>query len=317
MPSNPTAQVKHKKFAFVMPTFNYAAYITRAIDSMVQQEGDDYQIIIMDDGSTDETKEILKHKFSHIPYLHIYYQDNEGPNVACAEAIKKSNADYIIFMAADDAISPVYLKKIRAILDNEPDLEMIFGNARSISEKGKTRVSVEILPSSVPKECFRMFLMGEVSIPTCGTLLKKDVMTPYINYPRPYPHNYDTAILAHALLKNNWHQSQDIFVDVYSHSGRFRDSALPTCSGNNIVDIVFDKNLLGHAEGLGGLKIDFLAKYHVSNMRSFYRAKIWHEALNSFKLAFNTKPSSIFSATTLKRFVICFIRTQMGRSLQS
>jgi len=308
MLSNLTAEIEHKRFAFVIPTFNHADYIVRALDSVLKQKGGDYQVIIVDDGSTDKTNEILKANFSQIPHLHIYYQKNEGPNVACAEAIRASNAEHIVFMATDDALRPNYLENIRSILEKKPETDMIFGGYCSIAVSKKTKVSQHVFPLDSPVECFEQFIDGSLPMSTCGTLVKRSIMEKYINYPRPYPTNYDTAIMAHCLLMHNCYQSMDIFVDIYAHKNRFRDSYTPQTNDKSIVDIMFDQQLIGTDIYVQAIKNKFLAKHYITNARSSYRAKRWDEAYNNYLLAFKIRPYFILNINTLKRFLICYVR---------
>jgi len=307
MLNNSASKIEHKKFAFVIPTFNQADYLTRALKSVLKQKGNDYQIIVVNDGSTDNSDEILNN-FSQIPHLHLYSQSNAGPNVACAEAIRRSNADYIIFMATDDALRPNYLENIRAILSKAPNIDMIFGNYCSISEEKNIKISQHTFPLNSPIESFKKYIEGELAMSTCGTLVKRNIMDTYINYPRPYPANYDTVIMAHCLLMYDCYQSSDVFVDVYAHKNRFRDSYYPETNGKNIVEIMFDQQIIGTDVNVQSLKNRFLAKSHRTNARSSYRAKKWTEACKSYALAFKIQPLAILNINTCKRFLICFVR---------
>ena len=81
-----------KRFCFILPTYNYSKYISRAIDSILKPNGDDFELIVIDDGSTDNTASIIREKYEDkLTYI---YQENMGPNAASIAGIRKSEADF-------------------------------------------------------------------------------------------------------------------------------------------------------------------------------------------------------------------------------
>lgn len=85
----------------IIPTFNRAATITRAIDSVLKQSYSCFELIIIDDGSTDATLEILK-KYEHIEKMKFFFQENLGVSVARNRGIDMATGEYICFLDSDD-----------------------------------------------------------------------------------------------------------------------------------------------------------------------------------------------------------------------
>lgn len=83
----------------VIPTYNRAHYVCEAIDSVLAQTYKNIEIIAVDDGSTDNTKDIIQQYSSRIKYI---YQNNAGPSAARNNGIKQSNGDLIAFLDSDD-----------------------------------------------------------------------------------------------------------------------------------------------------------------------------------------------------------------------
>ncbi|WP_432401160.1 glycosyltransferase [Wukongibacter sp. M2B1] len=110
------------KVSVIIPTYNYGKYICDAVDSILKQTYTDYEIIVVDDGSTDGTDDILK-KYGDI--LSYYYIKNQGPAAARNFGIEKSKGKYISFLDADDAFLPEKLDIQVDILENNRDTGLV------------------------------------------------------------------------------------------------------------------------------------------------------------------------------------------------
>jgi len=91
------------KVSVIIPTYNCASYVIEAIESVLKQTYKDYEIIVVDDGSTDNTKEILEPyiKERMIQYV---YQNNQGVSAARNRGIRMSNGEFVAFLDADDIL---------------------------------------------------------------------------------------------------------------------------------------------------------------------------------------------------------------------
>jgi len=87
----------------IIPTYNRAKLVTKAIDSVLAQTYTDYEIIVIDDGSTDNTKEVLEPYMHKIKYI---YQDNAGVYVARNLGIRQAKGQWIAFLDSDDQWLP-------------------------------------------------------------------------------------------------------------------------------------------------------------------------------------------------------------------
>jgi glycosyltransferase involved in cell wall biosynthesis len=100
----------------VIPCYNYGAFVAEAVDSVLRQELQDTEIIVVDDGSTDEhTLEVLAHLDR--PRTRVIHQPNRGLSEARNEGIRQAAGKYICCLDADDAMEPTYLEKAVALLE--------------------------------------------------------------------------------------------------------------------------------------------------------------------------------------------------------
>ncbi len=84
--------------SIIIPCFNYGRYLRDAIESVISQGYPHKEIIVVDDGSSDETKQIAE-KYQDVKYV---YQDNQGLSAARNTGIKNSRGDFLVFLDADD-----------------------------------------------------------------------------------------------------------------------------------------------------------------------------------------------------------------------
>lgn len=106
-------------------SYNYAKYVETAIKSVLTQTCQDFELIIIDDGSTDESREIIK-KYENHEKIKVIFQQNKGLNATNNVAIKHSKGRYIIRLDADDFFEPEALGVMLSILEGDRNLGLIF-----------------------------------------------------------------------------------------------------------------------------------------------------------------------------------------------
>lgn len=112
------------KVSVIIPCYNYGKYIDRAVDSVLKQTYQNFEIIIVNDGSTDEkTNEKLANYTK--PKTKVIHTANQGPSVARNTAIEAAQGKYILPLDADDTIEPTYLEKAVKILDEDDDVSIV------------------------------------------------------------------------------------------------------------------------------------------------------------------------------------------------
>lgn len=108
---------KKPKFSIIVPVYNTEKYLKRCLDSISKQSFTDYEVIIINDGSTDNSSNIIS-KYSY----EVINQENQGLSMARNNGVKVSSGDYLIFLDSDDYIEKDLLKEINESLFNNPDL---------------------------------------------------------------------------------------------------------------------------------------------------------------------------------------------------
>jgi len=176
------------KVSIIIPTYQHADFVGEAIDSALAQTYTDYEIILVDDGSTDGTREIVVAYGNQIKYI---YQDNRGLPAARNTGILASKGQYLSFLDADDVWLPNKLKLEVEFLDTHPSVKLVCSNYSYFgSRKGPKRTGFEgitltsgyglkelffknpILPSAVlvRKSCFEKVGLFDESMVQCEDL---------------------------------------------------------------------------------------------------------------------------------------------------
>jgi glycosyltransferase involved in cell wall biosynthesis len=114
----------------IIPTYNSARFLTAAVESVLKQTFKDFEVIVIDDGSTDNTSEIIKQFGDSVRYI---FQKNQGVSVARNTGIKNSAAKYVAFLDADDVWMPTKLEKQIAALKENPKSKVCYTEYLSVS----------------------------------------------------------------------------------------------------------------------------------------------------------------------------------------
>lgn len=119
----------------VITCYNYARYLPFAVESVLRQSYPHYEVVIVNDGSTDSTDEVVKGYLSN-PQIKYVKQNNLGQANAKNTGIKNANGDFIAFLDADDLWEETKLGK-QLLLFSDPNVGVVYSRARYINENGE------------------------------------------------------------------------------------------------------------------------------------------------------------------------------------
>jgi glycosyltransferase involved in cell wall biosynthesis len=114
--------------SIVMPAYNVEAYIGDAIRSALAQTYEDFELIVVDDGSKDGTAEVVKGMAQQDRRIHLVQQANRGLAGARNSALRASRGEFFALLDSDDLWEPEFLAEQVAILDARPDIDIVTGN---------------------------------------------------------------------------------------------------------------------------------------------------------------------------------------------
>jgi glycosyltransferase involved in cell wall biosynthesis len=159
------------KFSIIIPCYNSQKTIANSIDSVISQNYTNFDIIVVNDGSIDNTKDIILSYCDRFPNVTLISKGNSGVSTARNRGLDAATGDYIFFMDSDDALDPYMLKKIAKTIErNDCDL-VLFGH-KIVSKEGKI-IKKNPIKTDV-KNPLLSFLDGKISINIWSLVAKKE-----------------------------------------------------------------------------------------------------------------------------------------------
>lgn len=128
------------KVSVVVPAYNAAATLGEALDSLIAQTFQDWEAVVVDDGSTDGTAEIARSYGARDPRIRLVVQDNGGESAARNTGVREARCDWLLFLDADDWVAPKHLERMTGALAANPSLDAVLCRSVRVAANG-TQVS--------------------------------------------------------------------------------------------------------------------------------------------------------------------------------
>lgn len=129
------------RFSILICAYNAEKYIVKCLKSIIDQEFSDYEIIVIDDGSTDDTYKICKKIVSKYKAISIYHWDNHGLILSRRKALSMASGEYILFLDADDFYLPNALGELNKQLNEYKNPDMLLFRFKFLYENGTIKNS--------------------------------------------------------------------------------------------------------------------------------------------------------------------------------
>lgn len=187
--------------SIMMPTYNNGKYIAQAIESIYAQNYSNIEIIVVDDGSTDNTKEILK-QYKDIKY---FYMEHKGISAARNTALENSKGEYIAFLDSDDYWLPNKLSVQMQYFREHPDSQIVFTRYENIFEKEELKQNKRAMHEKAIEDSFQQYLPS--------TVLKKELFDKYGNFDEKFSGIEDAEFIYRISMKgiNVKHYINEVF----------------------------------------------------------------------------------------------------------
>ncbi len=168
MTTTSPAQSDTPAVSVIIPTYNHARYVAQAIQSALAQTYHDYEIVVIDDGSTDHSRAVIAPFMDRVRYV---WQPNQGLSAARNTGVRESRGRYIAPLDADDIWFPDYLATMAPLLDGDPSAGAAYSGWRYIDANGNMlpQHSTRIVP---PEQFYATLAYTNFLVPS-GVLARR------------------------------------------------------------------------------------------------------------------------------------------------
>ncbi len=131
-----------KKISIIVPIYNTQQYLQTCLESILNQTYKEFELILINDGSSDDSSKIAKHYQEKYSHQIVYYEkENEGVATTRNFGMQKATGDYILFVDSDDFIDKKLLEQLLPYL--EEDIDMVKFKAVEVDQQGKVQQTIE------------------------------------------------------------------------------------------------------------------------------------------------------------------------------
>lgn len=217
------------EISIIITTYNRAHYVADAVESALSQDYSRMEVIVVDDGSTDDTEGVVA-GFSS-PLLRYIKKEHTGAADTRNQAIKVAKGEFIIWLDSDDVLLPNVLNSYSDLLSEYPDVDVVYGDYLVVDMDDNFIRDLTFSDYHNDNAQLISDLLKSNKLPGCGTLIRTSLYDEYGGYCTDYTRAYDyelwTRLALHARFKHagievykwRWHDS-----NVSSNTVRFDKS---------------------------------------------------------------------------------------------
>ncbi len=173
--------IKTPEISVIIPLYNSEKYIKETIESVLSQGFKNFELIIIDDASTDNSLKITRELAKKDNRIRLFKsKTNKGRASSINVGLRNAKAQYITFLDSDDIMYPGRLKKQMFFLKNHPEIDMIYGDILKFWENGTKKIynSVEFSDTEEPLKRLKKFAKGKQEIKEAYKALDKEKFIP-------------------------------------------------------------------------------------------------------------------------------------------
>ncbi len=290
-------------FSVVIPLYNYADVVVQAIESVLTQDGENFELIVINDGSTDKGDEVVQHHLQqHAGSYRYISQPNAGVSAARNRGIAESRGQYLIFLDADDELTPHALRTLAGVISKVGPVEgiIIGGHITRTAGRPDQRHHIQTLPTD-RKRCFVDYIHKRFSVSNGAVAIHRTVFDK-VRYCEGLHHAEDIPVFGQILANFPAISVDEPLAVINKHAdSRRHDADAAERTGLQLVEQLFDPDKLPPEF------MQFEAKYKaircLSVFRTLLRAGRPESARKFFLMAAKADPVVLFRWSYTKKFV--------------
>ncbi len=264
------------RVSVIIPTFNREHYIVKAIDTVLRQHYQDFEIIVVDDGSTDNTRTVLERYGSRITYV---YQENAGVSAARNAGIMRASGEWICFLDSDDEWLPDYLAVQISNVEEYPRAVAHFTNSVMVLPNGTRSdhfAGINLLKQFGTKKCLMVekpfsLILDHAHWFLQPCIMRQDVLLENGLFDRCLTIAEDLDVILGMALRGPFSLCRDVLVEIWR-----REEEIDNLASQRVKSGIYAHHAFGQVyrrrlklPGLSGAERKSLVRAYSLNRRSF------------------------------------------------
>lgn len=290
------------EFSIIIPTYNGSKFLERAINSVLEQDFNNFEVIIVDDGSLDSTPEIIARWTTRFPETIIgLSQHNSGPGAARNRGAQAASGYYLLFLDDDDELIPGALSLFHKQTKKNSEMDFIFGGHVTIDQTGRERRHPQKSLSKEQRKNFVNYICGRFGISQGEGVIRREVLN-HLHYPESVRNNEDVVFYGKvlALCKCMSFDEYVVIIHKRKESRRHNIDAV-IAAGIRTADLLFDPAVL--PAHLMKYRPQFVFSRYLSLFRTFYLNSRFQEAKQAYHRAIDAYPGHLFQLSFLRKYL--------------
>lgn len=162
------------KISFIVPSYNFADYIEVCVQSILNQTYDNIEVVVVNDGSTDNSKDVIDSIVAKDKRVMAIHKQNEGVSIARNTGIMACNGDYCVFVDADDYLAPDYAEYMMRLVEKTGG-EFCF-SINCFTRQGESQTESEFIKTYSPEDATTLLLSPRVIVGSWNKIFKKSFL---------------------------------------------------------------------------------------------------------------------------------------------
>ena len=260
-PNIPRALASEQSVSVVVPSYNHARFIEKCLRSIFRQELQPAKLVVIDDGSTDESPRIIERLLNECPFpSELIARTNRGLSATLNEGLTKTNGEYFAYLGSDDLWLPQFLSARTETLKTRRDAVLAYGHAYSINE------SDQIIDCTVD---WAKYVDGDVRRMLLSTLAP---LSPTVVYRR-------TAVKKYGWNENAQLEDYELYLRLSADGDFAFDPRILSgwrqheTNVSSNVELMFDERMQAQQRACSELKVDSSELNHYQRLATFRSAQ--------------------------------------------
>jgi glycosyltransferase involved in cell wall biosynthesis len=302
------------RVSVVIPCHNYGRSLGAAVESVAAQEDPDWEVVIVDDGSTDSTGSVAEEwQSAHPDRIHCVRQDNAGPGAARNHGARRSSGEWLLFFDADNVLLPGALRRYREAASRHGGASLVVAGAQTLREG----IVVDTRNAGQPGDDrignFAAFVRGELCPFNGGAVMLHRRVVERLAYPENIRTSEDFVFFAQAFSLFDCASAHAPAVAMHRHRGSLRYNRTALDSARDVmIDLLFNPEVL--PERAMAYRNEVESTWCLVVSRAFYLHGDYPQAARYYRRGIRLYPRNLRRTSYLGKFLVSALRSSLPGS---